>query len=88
MKKPKWELVYYKSFFRWIPFIRRTKLQWKDKWGTPRCEWPPKIRIEWLWFAFHFIQGQEDDYWEQWLREHNWHFGDEVKAKESWHWVN
>lgn len=87
MKKPKWKWHFYNSFFRWLPLIQKKKLRWKDKFGTPRCEWAPSIHIEWLWFALRGIRG-DDDYWEQWLWIHYWHNEDVEKAKETWSWVD
>ena len=88
-KKPKWKVRFYKNRrFVLIPEKWRVReLLWKDKFGTPRCEVPPYIRIEWLWFGFHAIQGN-DEQWEQWLWVHMYHDGNVDRAKKEWCWID
>ena len=88
-KKPKWKVRFYKNRrFVLIPEKWRVReLLWKDKFGTPRCEVPPYIRIEWLWFGFHAIQGN-DEQWEQWLWVHMYHDGNVDRAKKEWEWID
>ena len=88
-KKPKWKVRFYKNRrFVLIPEKWRVKeLLWKDKFGTPRCEVPPYIRIEWLWFGFHAIQGN-DEQWEQWLWVHMYYDGNVDRAKKEWEWID
>jgi hypothetical protein len=60
---------------------------WKDKFDSPRCEVPPYIRIEWLWFGFYAEQGN-DEQWEQWLWVHIYHDGNVDRAKKEWEWID
>jgi hypothetical protein len=89
MKKPKWTYGFYINYtFRWIPLYYRVKeLMWKDKYDTPRCEIEPQVRIEWLWWEFYAVQGN-DQYWEQWLWVNKYCDGDYEKGKSTWGWVN
>lgn len=88
-KKPKWTLNFYKNYrFVLIPQTDVLKqLRWKDKFNTPRCEEPPFIKIEWLWFVFHAVQGN-DQQWEQWLWVHFYNDGDIEQAKKKWEWCD
>ena len=52
--------------------IMSEDLGWKDKFGTPRYEWPPYIwiylfglNIIFYWELPEYQRGEEDDYWEQ-----------------------
>ena len=84
--KPKWNWWFYKSYFKWKPNIHIVKeLLWKDKFGDPRCELEPRFNIEWLWWGFYLVQG-DDDQWEQWLWVHKYCDGDVKKAEETWGW--
>lgn len=64
---------------------------WKDKYNTPRLEYPPRIDIV-LFKYLHFhlrIDGpknQEDEYWEQILWTLYYCNGDIEKAKKTWPW--
>ena len=60
---------------------------WKDKWNTPRCEYVPETRFEWLWFGIKIERGY-DQYWEQRLWVEVWHRGDLKTAKEKWPWTS
>ena len=71
---------------------------WKDKYGTPRYEWPPYIWIYLFgismviyWELPEHQRGKEDDYWEQalWYLYYNiGHVGDIEYAKKTWPWAN
>jgi len=88
-KKPKWRFSFSTNYrFLLIPQIDRVKnLIWKDKFSSPRCEIPPFIRIEWLWFEFYAVQGN-DNQWEQWLWVHMYYDGDANRAKKEWGWID
>jgi hypothetical protein len=88
-KKPKWTFNFYKNYrFVLIPEKRIVKeVLWKDKFDSPRCEISPYIRIEWLWFGFYAVQG-DDEQWEQWLWVHMYYDGDVDKAKKEWCWID
>ena len=90
MRKPKWTLSASCSgrFFQWRPRYRHNPLLWKDKFETPRHERSPRYLFEWLWFGLYLIQGEDDQYWEQWLWTHEYCDGDESKAKDTWGWVD
>ena len=85
MKKPKFTIQFYRNHFRWIPYFRKRKLQWKDKFNSPRCEREPHFCLEWLWFGVYGVWG-DDHYWEQWLWIYEYNNGDYQKAKETWEW--
>jgi hypothetical protein len=78
---------YKNSKFIILPFFKKNKLLWKDKFETPRCELIPQYRLEWLWFGLNCSWGNED-YWEQWLWIHEYNNGDEEKAKSTWPWID
>jgi hypothetical protein len=86
IKKPKFQIFWRKnhSWF-WIPRITKSKLMWKDKWSTPRCEREPHFYFEWMWFIVYGVWGC-DRYWEQriWIKVYN--EGDYEKAKSTWPW--
>lgn len=83
MKKAKKYYQWYINYkFNWIPQIIKTKLLWKDKFETPRCEHEPSLRIEWLWWGFYYSEGT-NKYWEQWLWLNKY-----KKTKEEWPWIN
>jgi hypothetical protein len=85
MKKPKSKFNFWKNYWRWLPYLKKTQLQWKDKWSTPRCERCPEIRFEWLYIGLS-IEFGEDRYWEQRLWIELYHDGDYEKAVEAWPW--
>jgi hypothetical protein len=88
MRKAKWFYSFGKSYqFNILPQFTKRELLWKSKFGTPRCEYEPKICIKWLWWEFTGIQGSER-YWEQWLWVHKYNDGDYEKAKSTWPWVD
>jgi hypothetical protein len=88
IKKPKWSFQYWPSYqFNLLPKFNKHGLYWKDKFGTPRCEIPPTIEINWLWFSFWWRQG-DDDFWEQWLWLTEYCDNDIEEAKETWPWVS
>lgn len=88
MKKPKFNLQIYKNYrFRWLPHFYKTKLRWKDKFETPRCERSPSFEFTWLWFGIYGVWG-DDQYWEQWLWVNEYYKGDYEKAKQEWPWVD
>jgi len=88
MKKAKFKLGFYKSYqFRWMPYLLTRKLMWKDKFGSPRCEWEPHFCFEWLWFGCFGSWG-DDQYWEQWLWVNIYYKGDYEKAKAEWGWIS
>lgn len=71
--------------FRWIPRWEYRRLQWKSKWGTPRIEYLPELKIEWLWWALRRTWGS-DEYWERYVWIHSFNGGDELKAEDKWPW--
>jgi hypothetical protein len=86
--KRKYRIYFCKDYrFRLIPEIVANRLRWKDKFGTPRCELPPRLEINWLGGSVLFIIG-EDEYWEKWLWIKYYNDGDKKKAKETWPWVD
>jgi len=86
--KPNWSFHFYKYWnFRLIPHYMHTKLWWKDKYNSPRCERVPHYRFEWLWFGINIEQG-DDQSWEQWIWVHKYCDGDIEKARETWGWVS
>lgn len=88
MRKAKWNHRFYKNYrFRWLPEFRYLFLRWKDKFETPRCEQCPQWTFEWLWWGFIGIS-EDDHYWEQHLWIHKYNNGDELKAKETWGWID
>lgn len=87
MKKAEWQHQFYKNYkFRMVPYFQKTKLLWKDKFETPRCERCPNFTFEWLWFGFHG-ECESDEYWEQYLWIYKYNNGDVDKARESWPWT-
>jgi hypothetical protein len=80
--KPLWKWWLYKFILFSVEF--RT-LQWKDKFATPRCEYPPKLEIIILNCEFTWYFG-DDRYWEQWLWTHKYCNHNKKKAKETWPW--
>jgi hypothetical protein len=86
MNKPK-KIKYFTklSIFTLIPYYKKTKLMWKDKFNTPRCENPPTIHIRWLYWELFIISGT-DQYWEQWLWWKEYCNGDFDEAKNTWPW--
>lgn len=88
MKKAKFYSHFYLNYvFDWYPKITIRKLMWKDKYKTPRCEYPPYIEINFLWFGFYGVWGT-DQYWEQWLWINKYNNGNINEAKNTWPWVN
>jgi len=86
MKKAKLKLsIYKKNKFILFPHLIKEKLQWKDKFKTPRCEREPYFIVEWLWFGIYGVWG-DDQYWEQWLWVNYYYNGDIDKAKKEWNW--
>lgn len=68
------------------------ELGWKDKWESPRLEWPPAFYIfffKWqfcIWWANPC--GDIDNYWEQILWFMKYSDKDIVKAEKTWPWTN
>ena len=88
MREAKWTYNAYKNYrFRWIPNFQSNELIWKDKFDTPRCERCPQRTFEWLLWGLISIC-EDDHYWEQWLWVHKYNNGDELKAKETWGWID
>ena len=68
-------------------------LWWKDKWKTPRYEYPPVIMLtlfhKWcllIWWGFIGKEYDDDEYWEQVLWTEFYNKGDVEKAREKWGW--
>jgi hypothetical protein len=83
--KPKKNWHFYINYTFTFFSFRKTKLGWKDKFNTPRCERVPSYQIEFLWWGF-YIEFGDDQYWEQRIW---WHFycdEDYEKAKKEWPW--
>jgi len=88
MRKPILYTYWGKNYrFRWLPYIYRRKLMWKDKFATPRCEMVPQFKIEFLWWVFLMEWGC-DQYWEQWLWVTEYNGGDYLLAEETWGWTD
>ncbi len=88
MKKPKLKTNFYKNYkFRILPHVKIDKLEWKDKWNTPRCEKEPGFYVEWLWWGFHSSR-DDSQYWEQKIWIDEYHNGDLEVAKSNWKWRN
>jgi len=88
MKRPKFKIAAHRDlWFHWLPKLTTSKLRWKDKFDSPRCEREPYFEFSWLWFCVYGQWG-DDQYWEQWLWIHKYHDGDEKKAKAEWGWVD
>ena len=76
--------------FDWIDVM------WKDKYDTPRYEYPPRIQLtlfwRWtliIWWGFSNKDWEEwdnDRYWEQYLWTKHYCGNDIEKAKETWPW--
>lgn len=88
MRKPK-KKIYVENnyYFRWKPHLSKSKLRWKDKFGTPSIETSPYFIFEWLWFSISCFW-EDADYWEQHLWIHKYHDGNEPKAIKEWGWTN
>lgn len=88
-KKPGWKIRISKVSFLWyVNFQKSYSLSepvWKDKFGTPRCEYVPYISIT-LFGLYIYISKGFDDYWERWLWIHKYNNGDEEKAINTWPW--
>lgn len=88
MKKAKFKLQFFKNYrFLWLPQFWKTKLRWKDKFETPRCEMEPSFKLEWLWFGIYGSWG-DDEYWEQWLWFKYYSNENYEAAKETWPWID
>lgn len=85
--KLSYSYYFYKTYFRWLPFIKNQHLYWKDKFNSPRVEISPSITIEWLWFGYRGQWGSYQ-YWEQWLWIHKYCGGNIETAKKEWGWVD
>ena len=83
--KPLITRTFYKCRFLLIPCINRTKLRWKDKFGTPSVKMVPRTTIEFLWFGYYSQTGSYD-YWEQMLWVTHYNNGDVTSAIETWPW--
>lgn len=73
--------------FQWVPHWEYQDLQWKEKWGTPRCQVLPKFTFEWFWWVLTITWGS-DEYWEQYLWLNNFYDGDKAKAEDMWPWTD
>jgi hypothetical protein len=75
--------------------VRYISLGWKDKYGTPRCEWQPFLTIYFFNFQFvcFFISPNKEElfddvYWEMFLWWKCYSNRDIKKAEETWQWSN
>jgi hypothetical protein len=59
------------------------KLLWKDKWGYPRSEAVPCVRV----FGRQYYI-KHDQWWEQYLWIHYYNGGDYELARKSWGWID
>lgn len=89
-----WIIKLFNSYY-WIEIgwplrILKTNLGWKDKFDSPRFEWPPAFHI--CFFNLQFCiwwtapDGDNDQYYEQYLWYYIYCKEDIVKAKETWPW--
>jgi len=85
--KAKFNLRAYRNKFSIVPSFYTSKLMWKDKFASPRCEIIPHFEFQWLWFGLYGSWG-DYHYWEQWLWTHKYCDGDIKRAKETWGWVD
>ena len=76
----------------WPVAVGSTRLGWKDKFESPRFEWPPAFYIFFLnlQFCLWWVSpdGDNDSYYEMILWYLEYADKDIVKAKETWWWVN
>ena len=78
--------------------IKKVSLGWKDKYGTPRFEWPPQFHIYFfglqfcMWEVAPLLDGElfpnNDLYYEMKLWIEKYCEEDINKAKETWGWVD
>lgn len=77
---------------KWFGF-RILDLGWKDKFNSPRYEWPPSVhfwgfgkQLSIYWTAPEIVT--VDDYWEQVLWYLKYADEDIAKAQETWGWCS
>jgi len=76
----------------WPISISYYGLGWKDKWETPRFEWPPSFQIYFFKWQFCIFwnapNGDNDNYYEQILWYMHYSNKNISEAKNTWKWVN
>ncbi len=88
LNKSYWFGIGIPVIFRWIT------LGWKDKFGTPRCEWQPFFTIYFFKFqlCLFFISPDKTEafekYWEMFLWWRYYSNKDIKKAEETWSWID
>jgi len=65
----------------------KVRLGWKDKFGTPRFEYPPTIGFILFNLQLHIWLYGDHNYWEQILWTEFYNYGIVEKAREAWPWV-
>lgn len=76
----------------WPIIIYSNELGWKDKFNSPRFEWPPAFYI--FFFKWQFCiwwtapDGDNDKYYEMILQYLHYQDKDIKKAEKNWGWVN
>jgi hypothetical protein len=73
--------------------FKKLKLGWKDKYDTPRFEWPPAFYIYFFRWQFCIFwvsptDDRTDKYYEQKIWLEKYCNNDYNKAKETWPWVD
>lgn len=99
-EKPKYNrnrsftLFGYNISYGWPIFIKTNDLGWKDKFNSPRYEWPPAFYIfffKWqfcIWWNAPTDDENEDLYWEMFLWYKYYSNSNLKKAEDSWRWIN
>lgn len=83
---------YYWLQISWPIMIYWNELGWKDKFESPRAEWPPAFYIfffKWQ-FVIHWVSpdGDNDKYYEMILWYLNYSDKDIKKAEKTWGWID
>lgn len=72
--------------------VRNVEIGWKDKFGSPRHEWPPQFHIYFfgLQFSIYWYApfGDDDQYYEQILWWMHYADKDINKARKTWPWTD
>lgn len=83
---------YYWLQIGWPISICTNELGWKDKWNSPRFEWPPAFYI--FFFKWQFVitwvapDGDNGMYYEMILRYLKYEGKDIEKTKKNWGWID
>lgn len=75
----------------WPVAVRRNELGWKDKFDSPRFEWPPAFYIfffRWQFCCWWVAPNGDDRYWEMILWYIKYSKKDIKMAEDTWGWVD